>query len=554
MNKSLQIPKELLTRVKRAKIRSKLNSGPLAWCIIVLLMVVFLIPYFFSDTITKVLGAYGSLPTLSIADAVLSMVPVAVAVLLRARRGAVVICFLIALSTALYNVVVSGLAWPPGTVMSWLLGTSGLTAYGLIAGHMRTISNQLAQAHATIQKQALTDALTGLPNHRAIIEQMENELARAQRFRRPLSLIFFDGDRFKRVNDTYGHGIGDVVLRELGERVGSVLRGGDTLGRFGGEEFVILLPEADPEQACLIAERIRATVAAIPLATKQVEEGINTTISVGIATYPADGETISGLLEQADQAMYLAKRLGRNQVRTAKEAERAARNESFTDLFSGDEREGEAAVSQSNFELAQRVYHQGTILSLLRLIELRDPAVGKHSYAVSDLATAFAQHMQVEREQVIAIGTAALLHDIGKIGIPDAILQKREALTSSERAIIKHHPEVGAQLLATGPFLRKLMPAIRHHHERWDGKGYPDGLIGQNIPLEARIIAVAEAYDAMVTDRRYQASRTPSDALAELQRCAGTQFDPAVVRAAFLVLDSQEEQNETRHMVGALDT
>lgn len=553
MSKSLLIPEGRLARIYRVSTRLKLSTGPLSWSIIIFVTVLFLIPYIFSSTITKALGAYGSLPTLSIADAVLSMLPVAVAVLLRARTGAIVICLLIALSTALYNVVVSGLAWSPGTVMSWLLGTSGLTVYGLIAGHMRTISNRLAQAHATIQQQALTDALTGLPNHRAIIEQVENELARAQRFGRPLSLIFFDGDRFKRVNDTYGHGIGDVILRELGERVGSILRGGDTLGRFGGEEFVILLPEADLEQACLIAERIRAAVAAIPLATKHVEEGINTTISVGVATYPADGETISGLLEKADQAMYWAKRLGRNQVRTAMEAERAARNDTFTALFSGDEREGEAAISHAEYEQAQRIYYQGTILSLLRMIELRDPDIGKHSYAVSDLATALAREMQIEHKQVVTIGTAALLHDIGKIGIPDAILQKREALSYSERAITKHHPEVGAQLLETSPFLRELIPAIRHHHERWDGKGYPDGLVRQNIPLEARIIAVAEAYDAMVTDRRYQASHTSSEALAELQRCAGTQFDPDVVRAAFPVLAGQEEQNETRQMVGALD-
>jgi len=516
-------------------------------------MVLFLIPYIFSNTITKALGAYGSLPTFSIADAVLSMIPVAVAVLLRARTGAIVTCLLIALSTALYNVVVSGLAWPPGTVMSWLLGTSGLTAYGLIAGHMRTISNQLAQAHATIQKQALTDALTGLPNHRAIIEQMEKEVARAQRFGRPLSLIFFDGDRFKRVNDTYGHRIGDAVLRELGERVGRVLRGGDTLGRFGGEEFVILLPEADLEQACLIAERIRATVAATPLATKHVEEGINTTISVGVATYPTNGETMNGLLEKADQAMYWAKRLGRNQVRTAVEAEQACQNATVATLLSVDERESEPTASHSDHEQTQRAYYLGSIFSLLRMIELRDPDIVKHSYAVSDLATALGLEMQVEHKQVVAIGTAALLHDIGKVGIPDAILQKRGSLSSNERAIVKHHPEVGAQLLETNPFLQELIPAIRHHHERWDGKGYPDGLAGQNIPLEARIIAVAEAYAAMVVERRYQASRTPSDALAELQRCAGTQFDPAVVRAASLVLNSQEEQNETRQMVGALD-
>src|SRR5712692_2804392 len=232
MRTHLQIPEELLSRFKRGITRLPLRRGPLVWCIIVLMMVLFFIPYAFTDTINKALGAYASNSTLSITVPMLSMVPVVIAVLLRALKGAIVVSLFLVLSAALYYVVIYGLAWPPGTIMGWILGAIGLTIYVLIVGYMHTISTRLTQAHATIQRQALTDALTGIPNHRAIIEQMEKELARAQRFGRPLSLVFFDGDRFKRVNDTYGHGVGDVVLCELGARAGSVLRGGDTLGRF----------------------------------------------------------------------------------------------------------------------------------------------------------------------------------------------------------------------------------------------------------------------------------------------------------------------------------
>ncbi len=184
----------------------------------------------------------------------------------------------------------------------------------------------LKEANARLEALATTDMLTGLANHRALQFLLEQESERARRFGRPLSLLFFDGDRFKQVNDTYGHAIGDVVLRELGERARSVLRAGDTVGRFGGEEFLVLLPETDEHAAYIVAERLRGAVAATPLAAREVQGGIALTVSIGLASYPTDGASGGAVREQADQAMYWAKRLGRNQVRTAAEAERANRD------------------------------------------------------------------------------------------------------------------------------------------------------------------------------------------------------------------------------------
>lgn len=520
-------------------LHSKLKTGPLAWSIIVGFVILFFIPFALPGETAAALGGYDAL----------SLLPVLIAVLLRARTGAIVACFLLMGGTSLYNCLVFGFAWPSAEAAGWLIGNLSLLIFGLVAGQIRSMSNKLAiahqklaVAHEAIQKQALTDPLTELPNHRAMIEQLDKELERTYRSQRAFSVIFFDGDHFKKVNDTYGHVVGDLVLCELGKRVSNVLRGGDTLGRFGGEEFVVLLPETDAIQAEDIAERIRAVVASLPLVPTAVDGGINITISVGIATYPGDGETINALLDMADQAMYWAKRLGRNQIRTAAEACRANHRAIFDILTMPDEGRDETLADGLHTDRLQRAYYLGTIYSLMRMIEVRDAGMSRHSHAVSDLATAIAQHLGIEPKSILSIGTAALLHDIGKIAIPDALLHKVGPLSPTERSLVQQHPELGMQILEISPFLQELIPAIRHHHERWDGTGYPDQLSGEHIPLEARIIGVAEAYDAMLADRAYQVGRSPGEALAELQRCAGTQFDPQIVQAFTMVLANQQEQ------------
>jgi putative nucleotidyltransferase with HDIG domain len=191
------------------------------------------------------------------------------------------------------------------------------------------------------------------------------------------------------------------------------------------------------------------------------------------------------------------------------------------------------------------------VFSLMSLIELRDHGMSAHSHAVSDLATAIAQAMGVLPQQVQLIGTAGLVHDIGKVGIPDALLQHAGRFSANERSVIRLHPEVGAEILSASLSLQDLVPAVRHHHERWDGEGYPDQLRGTHIPLAARIIAVAEAYDAIGRGSSYQASRSQEEAVAELRRGAGTQFDPAVVQALLAILTQQHVQEQTMQAAGA---
>ncbi len=421
----------------------------------------------------------------------------------------------------------------------------------LVTRSIKRLYQQIAQKNAELtaintrlQALATTDPLTELPNHRALLSSLENEAARARRYGHPLSILFFDGDHFKKVNDTYGHAVGDAVLRELGNRVRNQLRAGDLLGRYGGEEFVVLLPETDLAQACQMAERVRKAVAEHPLAAALVKEGVPMTVSLGVASFPAESTTASEVVEKADQAMYWAKRLGRNQVRTARDAERLSRDEALAATISHLERSHDPRTDGMSLEQVTRANQLNTIQSLLWLLDLRDQDTSTHSHEVSDLAAAIARELGASQEEVFATTTAALLHDLGKIALPDGLLSKAGPLTHAERALIEQHPALGAQILEVSPFLHHLMPAVRHHHEHWDGTGYPDGLCAEAIPQAARIIAVAEAYQAMTSERPYQRRRSTTKACEELLRCAGTHFDPLVVQATLQVLSRQAQEVE----------
>ncbi len=404
-------------------------------------------------------------------------------------------------------------------------------------------NSALEQANARLESLATTDLLTGLPNYLALATLLEHEGERARRYGHPLSMLFFDGDRFKQVNDTYGHATGDIVLRELGERASSVLRAGDTMGRFGGEEFLVLLPETDEQEARGVAERLRSAVATSPMAMHAVKDGIAVTVSIGVASYPGDGATASEAREQADQAMYWAKRFGRNQVRTAAEAARANRNAELKAVTAHAlERQEWAARDWRGPDAQVRVEQLGLIYSLMGVLDWREPGTSEHAQEVSDLVAGMARLLQFDEARVLRATTAAFLHDIGKIALPDRLLQQpRQHFSAQEWHLLHQHAELGAEIVEASPWLSELASAIRHHHERWDGSGDPDGLAGEAIPLEARLIAVAEAYCDMISERSYRAARSATDALKELERCAGTQFDPALLPLFRSVLVSRQE-------------
>ncbi len=315
------------------------------------------------------------------------------------------------------------------------------------------------------------------------------------------------------------------MLLQLGERARQVLRANDVIGRYGGEEFVVLLPNIGRTQAMAIAQRLRSEVAAAPLVTKEVDGGIPVTISVGLALFPEHGTTAHEVLVQADQAMYWAKKLGRNQVRLAGELPNIDEQSLAHSLKSGNDRVDLVLPDVVQLASTLQAERDGCVQALLTLIEAHDPAAGAHSRAVSTLAAAVAREHGCDEATIHLVTQAALLHEIDIVGM--------QGSTST-------CSDIGAGILGAIPFLRQIMPLVRHHHERWDGTGQPDGLKGDQIPLGARIIAVAHAYHTLANEDSHQARRSQTEAIARIERHAGSHFDPALVKTLVQVVTRSE--------------
>jgi diguanylate cyclase (GGDEF)-like protein/putative nucleotidyltransferase with HDIG domain len=356
---------------------------------------------------------------------------------------------------------------------------------------------------------ARTDPLTDLHNRRGFEESIEVEIERARRGGHSLTLLLGDLDHFKRVNDRLGHAAGDAALTEIGRILREGKRQIDYAARTGGEEFALILPETSEEEAYVVAERLRAAVQ-----RSFSDELVPLTFSFGIAGYPHHGATPDALLRVADRALYAAKELGRNR----------------TVIYSA-EIESIGMRADGGGEM-----HLATLLSLAEALDLRDAGTADHCQTVGRHAELTAREMGLPPTRVERIRLAGVLHDVGKIGLSDAILGKPGPLDDEEWAEMRRHPEIGARILAAGEFddIRSWVVA---HHERPDGRGYPHGLRDEEIPLEAKILAVADAYEAMTSDRVYRAAIGRDAARAELRRGAGGQFDARVVQAFLAVVD-----------------
>ena len=350
---------------------------------------------------------------------------------------------------------------------------------------------------------ALTDPLTQLGNHRHFHDRLARELADSQAQGYPLSLCLVDIDDFKRINDRFGHPAGDKVLAQLATN----LRQGGEAFRLGGDEFAILLPGRDEEGARIAAESIIERIGAA-----DIEPAGPVTVSAGIATAPLDDVGRDELVRRADSALYWAKEYGKNQTRVYRPD--VVEIAELKRLAAGPDR-------AARFRAAA---------SLAKAVDARDAYTGSHSERVADLAARIATRLGVDREQVELTRLAASLHDLGKLAIPEEILRKPGPLSETERLVLERHPQIGYRMLESLG-VDPVADWVLHHHERWDGTGYPDALGGDEIPLGARIIFVADAYDAMTSDRVYRGRLSDDEAISELARCSGTQFDPEVVAA-----------------------
>ncbi len=377
-----------------------------------------------------------------------------------------------------------------------------------------------AQLYAKAKERAHTDELTGLFNHRYFHERLDEEISRCSRFGDIFSLLFLDMDLFKAYNDIYGHLAGDDMLKQIGQYIRSSIRGIDMAFRYGGDEFTVILPQASLDDACKVAERIRKRIE-----VEMDSKGAPLTCSLGIASWPTDGVMREEIIQAADASLYYAKQMGRNRVCLASEIMTSEV------LSMGAKPDREPGILS-------------TIYALAATVDAKDHYTYGHSKKVSKYATDIAEALGYSQERIATLRAAALLHDIGKIGVSDRVLMKSGPLNDEDWEPIRAHPKLGVAILKHVESLSGCLAAIQYHHERYDGSGYPAGLKGENIPLDARIMAVADSYDAMTSLRPYRQGKfTSEQALAELQRCAGAQFDPRVVE----VFVSISKRAEVKH-------
>jgi len=381
-----------------------------------------------------------------------------------------------------------------------------LELLGLL-GEQLAVALQNARDYREKLEQAIRDPLTGLYNRRFLFEALDKEVARSERYGNEVSLVIFDVDDFKGINDTHGHATGDQVLRNIGTIAEAVIRPTDSFARIGGEEFALLLPETGQLDALLIAERLRTAIS-----RRAILDDRRVTVSGGVASCPHDAIERNDLHRRADAALYWAKRNGKDMCAVASEvADKAA-----------DSRERDGMLAH--------------LYALVAGIDAQHLHTRDHSENVAAYAVALGQALGLPSERIVRLRRAALLHDVGKVAIPRAILEKPSKLSDAEFEHMKLHAPIGAAMLAHAG-LREESAWVRHHHERLDGRGYPDRIAGGDIPLEARIIFVADSFEAMTSDRPYRAGMAVEDAMAELRRCKGGQFEPEIVETLARLLD-----------------
>lgn len=395
----------------------------------------------------------------------------------RALLGTPIVCGLLAT-----GVLVAGAIWPVHAIALVLASATIVLVLGRTALTIRENAHLLEDS----RREALTDSLTGLANRRKLLLDLEAELESAHDGEQRM-LALFDLNGFKAYNDSFGHPAGDALLSGLAGKLVAAAAPNGQAYRMGGDEFCVLLPASEP------------ALHRVARALCETGEGFSVTSTYGVAVIPDDADTVSTVLSVADERLYARKEL--------------------------------------LAEMRQGTAHE----PLLRTLAEREPKLRAHLAYVSSLALRVGARFGLGREELEGLRLAAELHDVGKLAIPDVVLQKQGSLDEHEWSFIRSHTLIGQRILNAAPALRPVGAIVRSTHENWDGSGYPDRLVGEAIPLAARIIGACDAYSAMTSDRPYRAARTPKAAVAELRRCSGRQFDPEVVELLCAVLAEEDE-------------
>jgi len=396
-------------------------------------------------------------------------------------------------------------------------------------GEPLVLARRLESAFEQLASLSRTEQLTGMANRRHFENVLDAFYHQARRYNRPLSLIMLDIDFFKAVNDAGGHQAGDELLKQVANAIERVCRKADLPARLGGDEFAILLPETPATNAGEMAERIRSEVAKLTVPIKDTEAKVS--ISAGIADLNS-GEIDSpdAMMSLADKALYTAKQLGRDRAFQAH------------DLYPASGMQGKPSVQMDVLRKKvmgldsqfKEVFVQG-LEEIMEILAHRDPHMAAHAQKVRHYATLIAHEMGLPDRVIRRLRIAAMLHDIGMLAMPDSVLLWEGSLGEEQLKCVRGHPLLSVRIMESMEFLEQEIPTVRYHHERFDGKGYPEGIAGPAIPLTARILSVADAFDAMTSPRAFRDAKTVEETLAELRKQTASQFDPAVVDAMMAV-------------------
>ena len=382
-----------------------------------------------------------------------------------------------------------------------------------LVNELRKNSSDVRRQNEELTRLASRDPLTDCLNRRAFFEQVETIWKSARRYDYPVAAIMVDIDHFKSINDQHGHAVGDTVLCRFAAILQNVARETDIVCRYGGEEFAIVLPHADMEAAMLAGERFRSAISERRIGSLQI------TASFGVSSLEFDSSSVEELLDQADRALYFSKRTGRNKV-------------SGFDLAQA--QNIERATSPIVPTETTVPFH--AVTALVSALAYRDHATAEHSRRVADLCVRVAESL-MSRSDCYYLELAAMLHDIGKVGVPDSILLKPAPLDEAEWHIMHKHQRIGSEIIHASFACQRLSQIVEHHRVFFDGSRNSRGLTGSALPLASRILAIADSFDAMVTDRVFRGRLTNEEAFQELRRCAGTQFDPELVEHFIQVIE-----------------
>lgn len=402
----------------------------------------------------------------------------------------------------------------------------------------RKTEKELLATKEKLESIALIDPLTKLFNNRYIVDRLASEFERSKRSLTSLSLLLIDMDYFKSINDKYGHEFGDKVLVQVAKLLKTELRANDIVARWGGEEFMVILPEVGRDNAILVSKKLLRVFKFKGFGDEK--NIVNLKCSIGMVSYPEDPLfNPKEMIEAVEKSVFKVKTSGGDGMGSyiyglLREDDKTAVSEKDR-LLDSLKKKMEFFAIKGEDSILEAIY------SLSKSLELKDHTTRRHADKTIHYAIKLAQRFGMSEQEIEDVKRAAILHDIGKLGIPDKILFKKGPLTKSEFEIVKQHPKIAAEIISTVDFLKNSIPFILHHHEQYNGSGYPDGLKGEKIPLGARIISVVDVYEALTSERPYHEALSKEEAIKEIQDNSGTQFDPKVVKEFIDLIKSESE-------------